>query len=233
MRVKAWRATPTCTSERVGGPWQETGRIREPVRIVQGTRLPVRLELDQFQQSRQPAQLRRAGVAGAGIHRFTAGGGRHTRHPQRAAPVAGHSLRHPFRQGRPQVVAGAGELRGRRFLPDRGDRKRSGVVRLRRADVRVGHFGVIDVAQTNWSKAYVFDVVGEKRAVNGLAMEQLANKLFGMFGGFAGGLLLFHTGAGGIYLAMAVSYALGGTAAQLDQGCGAICHGGFTGTSTG
>lgn len=70
--------------------------------------------------------------------------------------------------------------------------------------------GVIDVAQTNWSKAYVFDVVGQNRAVNGLAMEQLANKLFGMFGGFAGGLLLFHTGAGGIYLAMAVSYALGG-----------------------
>ena len=68
--------------------------------------------------------------------------------------------------------------------------------------------GIIDVAQTNWSKAYVFDVVGEKRAVNGLAMEQLANKLFGMFGGFAGGLLLFHTGAGGIYLAMAASYAL-------------------------
>ena len=58
--------------------------------------------------------------------------------------------------------------------------------------------GVIDVAQTNWSKAYVFDVVGHKRAVNGLAMEQLANKLFGMVGGFAGGLLLLHTGAGGI-----------------------------------
>ena len=69
--------------------------------------------------------------------------------------------------------------------------------------------GVIDVAQTNWSKAYVFDVVGQNRAVNGLAMEQLANKLFGMVGGFAGGLLLFHTGAGGIYLAMAVSYTLG------------------------
>ena len=66
--------------------------------------------------------------------------------------------------------------------------------------------GVIDVAQTTWSKAYVFDVVGRERAVNGLAMEQLANKLFGMVGGFAGGLILFHTGAGGAYLSMAVGY---------------------------
>lgn len=70
--------------------------------------------------------------------------------------------------------------------------------------------GIIDCAQTTWSKAYVFDVVGHKRAVNGLAMEQLANKLFGMVGGFAGGLLLFHAGAGGAFLAMAVSYTVGG-----------------------
>ncbi len=70
--------------------------------------------------------------------------------------------------------------------------------------------GVIDVAQTTWSKAYVFDVVGRERAVNGLAMEQLANKLFGMVGGFAGGLLLFHTGVGGAYLSMAAGYAVAG-----------------------
>ena len=70
--------------------------------------------------------------------------------------------------------------------------------------------GIIDVAQTTWSKAYVFDVVGRERAVNGLAMEQLANKLFGMVGGFAGGLLLFHTGGAGAYLTMAASYTVGG-----------------------
>lgn len=73
-----------------------------------------------------------------------------------------------------------------------------------------GASGIIDVAQTTWSKAYVFDVVGRERAINGLAMEQLANKLVGMVGGFAGGLLLFHAGGTGAFLAMAASYFVAG-----------------------
>ncbi len=68
--------------------------------------------------------------------------------------------------------------------------------------------GVFDVAETTLSKSYVYDVVGADDAVNGLALEQLANKIFGIIGGISTGLLLAVFGGVGAFTAMAVTYFL-------------------------
>lgn len=66
--------------------------------------------------------------------------------------------------------------------------------------------GVFDVAETTLAKSYVYDVVGPDDAVNGLALEQLANKLFGIVGGVSTGFLLAVFGGVGAFAAMAVTY---------------------------
>ena len=66
--------------------------------------------------------------------------------------------------------------------------------------------GVFDVAQTTLAKAYVYDVVGPRDAVNGLALEQLANRLFGVVGGISTGFALWLWGGLGALVMMAVTY---------------------------
>ncbi len=66
--------------------------------------------------------------------------------------------------------------------------------------------GVFDVAQTTLAKAYVYDVVGPRDAVNGLALEQLANRLFGVVGGISTGLALWLWGGVGALVMMVVTY---------------------------
>ena len=66
--------------------------------------------------------------------------------------------------------------------------------------------GVFDVAETTLSKSYVYDVVGPEDAVNGLALEQLANKLFGVVGGISTGFALSLWGGVGAFVMMAVAY---------------------------
>lgn len=66
--------------------------------------------------------------------------------------------------------------------------------------------GVFDVAQTTLAKAYVYDVVGPRDAVNGLALEQLANRLFGVVGGISTGFALWLWGGVGALVMMAVTY---------------------------
>jgi len=66
--------------------------------------------------------------------------------------------------------------------------------------------GIFDVAETTLAKSYVYDVVGPDDAVNGLALEQLANKLFGIVGGVSTGFLLAVFGGVGAFTAMAVTY---------------------------
>ena len=56
------------------------------------------------------------------------------------------------------------------------------------------------------AKSYVYDVVGPDDAVNSLALEQLANKLFGIVGGVSTGFLLAVFGGVGAFAAMAVTY---------------------------
>ena len=68
--------------------------------------------------------------------------------------------------------------------------------------------GVFDVAETTLAKSYVYDVVGPDDAVNGLALEQLANKLFGIVGGVSTGFLLAVFGGVGAFAAMSVTYFL-------------------------
>ena len=66
--------------------------------------------------------------------------------------------------------------------------------------------GIFEVAETTLVKSYVYDVVGPDDAVNGLALEQLANKLFGIVGGISTGFLLAVFGGVGAFAAMAVTY---------------------------
>lgn len=68
--------------------------------------------------------------------------------------------------------------------------------------------GIFDVAETTLAKAYVYDVVGARDALNGMSLEQLANKLFGVVGGVTSGLLLAFFGGGGVFFAMSVAYLL-------------------------
>lgn len=76
--------------------------------------------------------------------------------------------------------------------------------------------GVLDVAQTTLTKAYVFDVVDRDKAINGMAMEQLANKLLGIVGGVSSGLLLAKFGGSGAFIAMSLAYLLSAAALQLN-----------------
>ena len=66
--------------------------------------------------------------------------------------------------------------------------------------------GVFDVAQTTLAKAYVYDVVGSEDAVNGLALEQLANRIFGVVGGISTGFALWLWGDVGAFVMMAATY---------------------------
>jgi predicted MFS family arabinose efflux permease len=66
--------------------------------------------------------------------------------------------------------------------------------------------GIFDVLETNICKPFVYDVVGREGAVNGLAMEQLADKLFGIIGGLAAGVLLLRGGGPFAYVGVAAAY---------------------------
>jgi len=68
--------------------------------------------------------------------------------------------------------------------------------------------GALDAAQTTFCKAYVFDLLGREEAVNGMTMENLANRVFGVIAGFTSGLLLYSLGGAATFAAMAASYFL-------------------------
>jgi MFS family permease len=68
--------------------------------------------------------------------------------------------------------------------------------------------GALDAAQTTFCKAYVIDVLGNEEAVNGMTMENLANRVFGVIGGISTGLLLQSAGGAATFAAMAASYFL-------------------------
>jgi MFS family permease len=66
--------------------------------------------------------------------------------------------------------------------------------------------GVFDVAETSVSRALVYDLVGSKHALNGMALVSLADKLFGVLGALSAGLLLSLVGAAGAFGGMGVAY---------------------------
>ncbi|MEJ8567776.1 MFS transporter [Elongatibacter sediminis] len=68
--------------------------------------------------------------------------------------------------------------------------------------------GAFDAAQTTFCKAYVIDLVGRDEAVNGMTMEMLANRVFGIIGGFTSGFLLQSLGGMATFIAMGVAYFL-------------------------
>lgn len=69
--------------------------------------------------------------------------------------------------------------------------------------------GTLDVALTTTSKALVYDLVGPEEAVNGIALETLADKLFGVFGALLAGVLLARVSGTAAFGAMSVAYLLG------------------------
>jgi MFS family permease len=68
--------------------------------------------------------------------------------------------------------------------------------------------GVFDVAETSVSRALVYDLVGSKQALNGMALVSLADKLFAVLGALSAGLLLSLVGEGGAFAGMGVAYFL-------------------------
>tara|TARA_R110001599_G_scaffold8651_3_gene41951 strand:- start:36939 stop:38033 length:1095 start_codon:yes stop_codon:yes gene_type:complete len=68
--------------------------------------------------------------------------------------------------------------------------------------------GTLDAAQTTFCKAYVFDLLEREEAVNGMTMENLANRLFGVIAGIMSGFLLQSFGGAATFAAMATSYLL-------------------------
>jgi MFS family permease len=70
--------------------------------------------------------------------------------------------------------------------------------------------GVFDVAETSVSRALVYDLVGSKQALNGMALVSLADKLFGVLGALSAGLLLSLVGAGGAFGGMGAAYFFSG-----------------------
>ena len=66
--------------------------------------------------------------------------------------------------------------------------------------------GVFDVAETSVSRALVYDLVGSKQALNGMALVSLADKLFAVLGALSAGVLLSLVGASGAFGGMGAAY---------------------------
>ncbi len=67
-------------------------------------------------------------------------------------------------------------------------------------------YGTVNAFLMPTLQAYVHDIVGSRYVVNGLALNQFAQRLMGVFGGLLGGVLLGQIGIGGTFLIMAVGY---------------------------
>ena len=68
-------------------------------------------------------------------------------------------------------------------------------------------YGTVNAFLMPTLQAYVHDIVGSRYVVNGLALNQFAQRLMGVFGGLMGGVLLAFLGIGGTLLVMAGGYA--------------------------
>ena len=68
-------------------------------------------------------------------------------------------------------------------------------------------YGTVNAFLMPTLQAYVHDIVGSRYVVNGLALNQTAQRLMGVFGGLLGGVLLAVLGIGGTFLVMAAGYA--------------------------
>jgi len=69
--------------------------------------------------------------------------------------------------------------------------------------------GVTDVTLTTTDKAFCYDVVGPAEAVNGIALETLGDKAFGVMGALSAGMLLELWGAGAAFSAIGAAYFFG------------------------
>ena len=69
-------------------------------------------------------------------------------------------------------------------------------------------YGTVNAFLMPTLQAYVHDIVGSRYVVNGLALNQFAQRLMGVFGGLLGGTLLLVLGIGGTFIVMAAGYAI-------------------------
>ncbi len=69
-------------------------------------------------------------------------------------------------------------------------------------------YGTVNAFLMPTLQAYVHDIVGSRLVVNGLALNQFAQRLMGVFGGLLGGVLLAVLGIGGTFLVMAGGYTI-------------------------
>lgn len=69
--------------------------------------------------------------------------------------------------------------------------------------------GIFDTGLSVASKTYVYDMVGGRVAINGIALESLAGKLFGTFGAVTAGFILKEWGAAAVFLITSLAYICG------------------------
>ena len=69
-------------------------------------------------------------------------------------------------------------------------------------------YGTVNAFLMPTLQAYVHDIVGGRFVVNGLALNQFAQRLMGVFGGLVGGVLLAILGIGGTFMVMAGGYSV-------------------------
>jgi MFS family permease len=69
-------------------------------------------------------------------------------------------------------------------------------------------------------QAYTFDIVGHEAALNGLAMTSLSQRVGGVMGALAAGLIIAWVGVAGQYAAIAVVYVIGGAVLMFTRSSG-------------
>ena len=66
--------------------------------------------------------------------------------------------------------------------------------------------GSFDAAETTLGRAFIYDLVGRDDAVNGMALEQLANRAVGAAGSVGAGVLLAFYGASAPFVSMMIGF---------------------------
>ena len=75
--------------------------------------------------------------------------------------------------------------------------------------------GSFDAAETTLGRAFIYDLVGRDEAINGMALEQLANRAVGAAGSVGAGVLLAFYGASAPFLSMMIGFVIAASALSM------------------
>ena len=75
--------------------------------------------------------------------------------------------------------------------------------------------GTFDAAETTLGRAFIYDLVGRDDAINGMALEQLANRAVGAAGAVGAGVLLAFYGASAPFISMIIGFVVAASALSM------------------